>query len=463
MCINSRLIYNSYIRKSFRVDCGKCPACLQKKAMRRSTRIKDANRLGFIALFVTLTYRNDFVPFVYKKDIESHQNTLSVYRQSNIRKVRLSKNYRIGYKFFRDSYDVLSDIYVDYPDNMYDKPLKSLTGCNDRVGVLYFPDVQNFIKRLRINLKRRYNYEEKLSIFVCSEYGAKTSRPHFHLLIFIPRYSEQVVRNAIYKSWPFDDYYRKKKCVEVARDAASYVSSYVNSSSNISSFFENRSIRPKHSYSQHFGFGLRQFQLSTILENLDRGIITYDRQIKRDGVISSITLPLPKYVISRYFPKFKGFTRLPVYSLAEYIRNPSRLIEFRKELEYTDDDIYLIIVRLRHCYEYFHDITGLGLFEFSIYYVEIWKLYDAYIIAHQYDQVCDVGEFGYFYDNINEYLLGVVHSSSLDELHLINFIINPNELPYRVSQDYMYSKLFLQYDKSKKVRNTIMSQMDLNV
>lgn len=39
-------------------------------------------------------------------------------------------------------------------------------------------DLQDFIKRLRFHLKT------KISYFACGEYGPKTHRPHYHLIIF---------------------------------------------------------------------------------------------------------------------------------------------------------------------------------------------------------------------------------------------------------------------------------------
>ena len=46
------------------------------------------------------------------------------------------------------------------------------------------PDVQNFIKRLR-NLKRDYGITlPKFKYFICSEYGSRTYRPHYHGIIF---------------------------------------------------------------------------------------------------------------------------------------------------------------------------------------------------------------------------------------------------------------------------------------
>lgn len=43
---------------------------------------------------------------------------------------------------------------------------------------------QSFLKRLRINLNRYLGYDVNLRYFLCSEYGSKTCRPHYHVLLY---------------------------------------------------------------------------------------------------------------------------------------------------------------------------------------------------------------------------------------------------------------------------------------
>ena len=69
MCKHSKVILNRYTMKWVRVDCGKCPTCMQKKAMSRATRIRNNLQAGEIALFVTLTYDNKYVPYIKKSDL----------------------------------------------------------------------------------------------------------------------------------------------------------------------------------------------------------------------------------------------------------------------------------------------------------------------------------------------------------------------------------------------------------
>lgn len=58
--------------------------------------------------------------------------------------------------------------------------------------LLFFPkdEVQNWIKRGRQMFFRDKGYRCNISYFIVQEYGPKTSRPHFHLLMFGINYSD---------------------------------------------------------------------------------------------------------------------------------------------------------------------------------------------------------------------------------------------------------------------------------
>ena len=70
MCTHQRFVVNKYTKTSFLAKCGKCKACLQEKAYKRSYRIKCEQSPDKIALFVTLTYDRCSCPFVYQFDLD---------------------------------------------------------------------------------------------------------------------------------------------------------------------------------------------------------------------------------------------------------------------------------------------------------------------------------------------------------------------------------------------------------
>lgn len=83
-----------------------------------------------------------------------------------------------------------------------------------------------YVKRVRSQLKRDFGETVHLSIIGCGEYGAKTGRPHYHLVVHgIPfswkdSWSELV--NALEQKWKFG--YSYVKCCN--SDVAGYVTKY---------------------------------------------------------------------------------------------------------------------------------------------------------------------------------------------------------------------------------------------
>ena len=64
---------------------------------------------------------------------------------------------------------------------------------------------QNFLKRLRINLNRYLGYDVNLRFFLCAEYGSKTKRPHYHVLLYNFPALDTLKRSLsiIEKSWSY--------------------------------------------------------------------------------------------------------------------------------------------------------------------------------------------------------------------------------------------------------------------
>lgn len=69
---------------------------------------------------------------------------------------------------------------------------------------------QLFMKRLRINLSRYTGEELNIRFFLCSEYGSKTGRPHYHALLWnVPNLDpcrdlhDKMIQDVVQKSWSF--------------------------------------------------------------------------------------------------------------------------------------------------------------------------------------------------------------------------------------------------------------------
>lgn len=170
MCTNSRYITNRFTHKRVLVSCGKCEACIQERAARRATRIRNHAKDGYLCLFVTLTYSPDFLPFVYKDDLKVSDDYINIYRAADIRHYRKKDVKSIGVR-------PIDSVFLGDDALLSSYGVKSPVGSPaDRVSVIYYKDVQNFFKRLRINLNRDYGITEYISYFSCSEYGPRSHR-----------------------------------------------------------------------------------------------------------------------------------------------------------------------------------------------------------------------------------------------------------------------------------------------
>ena len=410
MCVNQRWIVNKYNGKDFYVKCGHCEACLQEKAVKRATRIRNQVPIsGQMCLFVTLTYAPDSVPWVFKADLENRLEHVNIFRSSLKRYVRYKKDYSVKCKTY-DCYSLLD--VQDFPDYSHFKKWKTQIkplvesqreSSEDRIGIIYYPDLQKFLARLRINLYRYYNVDKTYSIkyFGCAEYGKTTFRPHFHILLFFDKKLYAQLRKAIFKSWPYADKNRLNRGIEIARDPAGYVSSYVNCGADFPSILA-QNFPQKHSYSKGFGLALRDFQLRQILEKIQRGNLTYSIESKRSPA-GFINIPLPKYVINRYFPYFKGNGAFTHTALFDILRDPanygtfarwSAMFDHTQRFPFTyykvhydidlEEDVHKVQTRLENAYQRYISELDIpdNVFSRSDYarnYIACWNLYRSWV------------------------------------------------------------------------------------
>ena len=431
MCTNGKYVHNKYIHKSIFVSCGHCDSCIQAKANARAQRIRNHND-GGTCLFVTLTYDNRFVPYVSSSDLINIQDISShdvvVKRDFDVRYYRGNK------KVYRCD-DVLTSFKAsDFKKYCYDVPI--LRKKKDCVGVIYWKDVQNFIKRLRINLFRN-GYENDISYFAVGEYGSgkhATFRPHFHLLLYTGKITLQEIRPFIVQSWPYGDMLRENQRIQQAIDASGYVASYVSKSASLPTICESAPIRQKHSHSLYFGAGLPCFSLPSLLEKADKQDMSYSREVFKDGKPCLASLPIPKYVINRYFPRFKGDSSLSPAEIRDCLRcpigvwdkfgeNPSRITPLiGKEFSYSKEDYRKFIVHLRHCVDNYITITHKTIDDYVIDYQRVWFARWNYIYKHSYD---DVISYFDFFENINEHidnLIDVAPTLPISD----KYVLNPN-------------------------------------
>ena len=485
MCQNSRFVFNSYIRKRVLVSCGVCPACQQEKANARAMRIRNHTD-GKLCLFVMLSYENRFVPYIHSDDlvglepvsVNEQGKTINVYRDCSVR-------WYGSHKIVKNDFSLVRSFnQSDFLPYQYDVPqLRKKSGC---VGVIYWKDVQNFIKRLRINLLRN-GFNPHLSYWASGEYGERTHRPHFHLLLYFSEGSFETLKPLIVKSWPYGDMLRSRKRIQVAIDAAGYVASYVNKSANLPEICTSSVIRQKHSHSLYFGHNLQSFSLPSLLEKADSQDMCYTKEILNDGKSLLVNVPIPKYVINRYFPKFKGFSSfspseiqqllrfpqnlwdklgdhcdLPVFdgslSLVGFSRQDSGLI--MRDLMYNRDQFRSFQVHLMHCYGRYWSITGKSIYDYAIDYQRVWMARFCYVFKHSFDIVKDITDFGHFYENANEFVYDPRIAPTLPHPDLMYYEQNPNKRADYVLKHNNLVDLFNKKQNLKEINNIALSSYD---
>lgn len=126
-------------KQSIAVPCGKCPACKKRRASSWSFRLVQEEKRSLSANFITLTYATENLPFTEN-----------------------------GYM----------DIRKD--------------------------ELQRFFKRLRKLQKHRDSYPDyfnpnPVKYYACGEFGGKTGRPHYHIILFNAKL------DTIQEAWSLED------------------------------------------------------------------------------------------------------------------------------------------------------------------------------------------------------------------------------------------------------------------
>lgn len=467
MCTHKKYITNRYTGDRLLVNCGRCKSCLQEKANRSRNRIRAALPDGFQFLFVCLSYKDEFIPYVLKSDLNNESlDEIPLYRDFRIRSFKGRNIIRRN----NGDQSILTNISVEDSDsnrqsisftpNMWKKGRGYHT---ERMALIYYKDVQDFFKRLRQNLYRRFgDNAPSLRMFTTSEYGETHSRPHFHTLIGTEQENIEFVRQAIFDSWLFADRTDLERNTTIARDAAAYVASYVNCGARISEGL-GRLSKPKHSCSKNFGVELPSFRLDKILANADRGTMCYSRATKINGCPAVLDVPIPKYVINRFFPKFKGLCRLAPDSLELFLRFPEKyFLQHKHEgiTNYDDkdhNDTWANYVRVRNSFNKYHSLTGRNIYDYAIDYKRVWNCYKNTLYRMQFDDL--ETPMLEKYDNINDLMNFSVHNGSLLALawQEDNLVTDPNKFKRTKQLSDYYSQLYDKKCKTSKINNFIFT------
>ena len=305
-CYRPLRVYNKYIHEVLYVDCGHCHACLHKKSVELTNRVASEVKQHTYSIFFTLTYDNDNLPVMV---FDGHL---------------FVGNHPVDYNSAKREYiyptlsDVDEDIYQYQPVN------------KDIDGFAYSckKDVQDWLKRLRINLMRSkdcvyfhgkkillYNkqllklskHEKKIRYFICSEYGPTTFRPHYHGILFTDNvYVARFLERNISSLWSQCDSSRVD-VQYVSGSAPQYVAKYCNSFTHLPKILQTKFTRPFCLASKNPIIGSYKSNREEIADVLINGTVEHLEQFNNRETAEFTYIPVSHSLLSRYFPTPQGF------------------------------------------------------------------------------------------------------------------------------------------------------------
>lgn len=497
MCTQQRWIKNKYDGTKHYVKCGQCPACLQEKSIARKNRIDSEFKSGRECVFVTLSYADPYVPYVYKDEaidfLKSHsyelqadsakmdgfnyQPTLEVHRDYHAQQ----SNHGLVVRKMDKPLKVLTYDDFSYHGKVYSPTWKNIKRFNnmhyqrhgvdfyhtDKLAVLNYADVKSFYQKLRLYLKRR-GYAERYEIFYNGEYGGDYSRPHYHMLISIPQGHYELFKTAVLACWPFANHDVLERECELASDPASYLASYVNSGEDIPSFLsDSPPFKPRHKYSHGFGMSLGEFSYMAVKEAVDAGHLEYDVYVTSNGVSAWRSVPIPKYVINRFFPKWKGHSRLTTNEVFNVLQRPYNIAQYRDKCDLSWQDCQDIVRKLSNFRKRFEKYDpDNDWYSYICTYISAHNLHYVTYMRHAYQEVKMYHEWKYFYYNVSEYVHDNFFQSdfhhndaplkriapTLSNINFTDYHLDPNYWPNNVRKHNKMIQAWNMYCKNRKVK-----------
>lgn len=349
----------------FLVPCGKCVSCQNNKRSSLSLKLRLEEFTSKYCYFLTLTYNDDSIPlFSLGTDLQT-KDFLRIYPYSK----RMRSDSKVSdfcsdfYNFDSDFVDKM-DYYSAFVCNYERKYHKSCVYGHGLYALLYYRDIQLFLKRIRKHIFKYYG--EKIRFYIIGEYGTKSLRPHWHCLLFF---------NSSSLSQAFEDCEnvgttsRKCNCPRFLRpfwefgivdskrtngECYNYVSSYVNQSSNFPKLLVLLSNQKAY-HSLQLGQILPQESFISAIKKGDFSFFERQFFIDSYGVENSYSVWRSYY--NRFFPKFTCSSHLTFEQTYRVLTSYETL-----RVLFNTDSVSLICRRLFTHYHFshsdYHDIFG---------------------------------------------------------------------------------------------------------
>lgn len=277
-CLRPIKVLNKYTNSVIYSPCGHCYSCLKNKSNRDTALVMNIASNFKYCYFVFLSYDDKYLPYMELTFIDPLDKNRSNYKFKSInRNLRIhvsnGKDRLIEDSPFEISHSMTSSDFRDVivkSHGRYDFLCKRVVyprfeDCDNRIPYCNTSDCQKFLKRLRFHSKNRYN--EEIRFYAVSEYGPRTYRPHWHLLLFFNSDElSSVIRQLVSESWS----YGHTTCELSRGGSASYVASYVNSSVCLPAFYlQHQEIKPRSLHSKGYGFN-SAFPRQATIQELDK-------------------------------------------------------------------------------------------------------------------------------------------------------------------------------------------------
>lgn len=318
-CFHPLRIYNKVTHLFEFHNCGKCPYCLSLRATELATRCFNECKQHKYAIFFTLTYDNDSIPYVAPSPSGKYWYLVN-------RTVKSIDGVSVPIVHC-DDFDIPENKVIETADGPVDIPA---------YGVVHLPDIQRFQKRLRINITRQFNHydpkkqkvlyalrqkEISIRIFVNPEYGPTTFRPHYHGIVWTEskevadalldpfkgsrrENDRSIWHGLIYKSWALCD---PARCDAqyVKNSAPNYVAQYVAGSLDLPEVLRSKPFRPKCLGSKNPIVGSYKVNLEELADTFYNGTVEFARW---NDEAKEFTPSLVSYqTLSRFFARCESY------------------------------------------------------------------------------------------------------------------------------------------------------------
>lgn len=371
-CLHPVKVFNKYTNDVIYSPCGHCYSCIKNKSNRDTALAMNIASNFKYCYFVLLSYDDQYLPYIELKSVDALDDTRSNYFFSSINRalripVSNGKDRIIEDPSFEFTHSMTSFEYRDIivkSHGRYDFLRKCVVyprfeDCDNRVPYCNTSDCQKFLKRLRFHSKNKYN--EEIRFYGVSEYGPRTYRPHWHLLLFFNSDElTSVIQQLVSESWS----YGHTTCELSRGGSSSYVASYVNSRVCLPSLYlEHKEIRARSLHSKGYGNN-HVFPTQATIHELDkmRSILLDGESLSINGKVKQI-FPSRSYKHT-VFPRFSNLVCKSAHSSAYVFSSaffaPERLIRFGY-LDVTYDKSVSPVSELAHAYtDFFLDYEDKG-------------------------------------------------------------------------------------------------------